>query len=88
MTPVVELTLNYKNYLNYGDDVMIETEFVDTPAAKIIFNYKIFKKSDKSLVLTARSVQVFTDKDGGLLLTNPPFYTDWKEKVGLIQNEA
>jgi acyl-CoA thioester hydrolase len=87
MTPVVELNLNYKNYLNYGDDVIIETEFVDTPAAKIIFNYKIFKKSDKSLVLTAKSVQVFTDKDGGLLLYSPPFYTAWKENMGLIQKE-
>lgn len=87
MTPVVELNMNYKNYLNYGDDVIIETEFVDTPAAKIIFNYKIYRKSDGNLVLAARSVQVFTDKDGGLLLTNPPFYMAWKENVGLISKE-
>lgn len=83
MTPVVELSLNYKTYLNYGDDIIIETELVDTPAAKIIFNYNIFRKSDHCLVLTAKSVQVFVDKDGSLLLTNPPFYLEWKKKLGL-----
>jgi acyl-CoA thioester hydrolase len=83
MTPVVELSLNYKTYLNYGDDIIIETELVDTPAAKIIFNYNIFRKSDHCLVLTAKSVQVFVDKEGSLLLTNPPFYFEWKKKLGL-----
>jgi len=83
MTPVVELALNYKTYLNYGDDIVIETELVDSQAAKIIFKYRIFRKSDHSLVLTARSVQVFVDKEGVLMLTNPAFYLEWKEKMGL-----
>lgn len=83
MTPVVELTLNYKTYLNYGDDIIIETELVDSQAAKIIFNYSIFRKSDGNLVLTARSVQVFVDKEGVLQLTNPAFFIEWKRKMGL-----
>jgi len=88
MTPVVELSLNYKTYLNYGDEIIIETELVDTQAAKIIFNYSIYRKSDHCLVLTARSVQVFVDKEGILQLTNPAFYSEWKEKLGLNTMES
>ncbi|MFH1121868.1 MAG: acyl-CoA thioesterase [Bacteroidota bacterium] len=83
MTPVVELTMSYKTYLNYGDEIVIETELVDSQAAKIIFKYSIFRKSDRCLVMTARSVQVFVDKQGSLLLTNPEFFLEWKGKLGL-----
>lgn len=81
MTPVVELNINYKTYLNYGETITIETEFEETPAAKIIFNYRIFRKSDGALVCTARTIQVFVDKEGMLLLTVPKFYEDWKTKT-------
>jgi acyl-CoA thioester hydrolase len=87
MTPLVELNLNYKNYLNYGDVIIIETEFIDTPAAKIQFDYTIYKKSDRSIVLKAKSIQVFVETDGTLLLTNPAFFSQWKAENGIIQNE-
>ncbi len=88
MTPVVELTINYKSYLIYGDEIIIETEFENTEAAKIIFNYKIYKKTDRSIVLTARSIQVFIDKARNLILTNPSFYHKWKKKLGLFVEEV
>jgi acyl-CoA thioester hydrolase len=80
MTPVVKLDLDYKQYLSYGETIIIETEFINTPAAKIMFHYKIYRARDKKLVLTAKSIQVFVDKTGNLLLTNPPFYESWKVK--------
>ena len=85
LTPVVDISCHYKRQLAYGDEVIIETEFIDTQAAKIIFEYKVFKKGDETPVATGRSVQVFLSTDGELLLTNPDFYIEWKKKQGLIE---
>jgi len=83
MTPVVKLEIDYKNYVAYEETIRIETELEFTVAAKIIFNYKIFRCSDDKLVLTAKTIQVFTDLKGDLLLTNPDFFEAWKDKWGL-----
>ncbi len=83
MTPIVKLDIDYKNYVSYDEKIRIETEFVDTDAAKIIFSYKIFRYSDSKIVVSAKTIQVFTDIDGSLILTNPEFYEKWKVKWGL-----
>lgn len=84
MTPIVKLEMNFKNYLHHNEQIRVETEFKNTQAAKIIFDYKIFRCSDNKEVLQAQSIQVFTDITGELLLTNPPFYEVWKKKWGLV----
>ncbi len=84
VTPVVDINCHYKSQLVYGDEIIVETEFINTEAAKIIFEYKVFKKDDHSLVATGRSVQVFLSTNGELILTNPDFYVDWKKKQGVI----
>lgn len=83
ITPIVDISCQYKKHLVYGDDIIIETGFVDTDAAKIIFEYKIFKKKDNSLVASGKSIQVFLSTDGELMLINPDFFIDWKKKNGL-----
>lgn len=84
MTPIVKLDVNYKQNVRYDETITIETKFVVTDAAKIIFDYKIYRDSDKKVALTARSTQVFIDKEGNLQLTNPDFYIEWKKKWGLL----
>lgn len=84
MTPIVKVDMDYKRMVRYGDIIRIETELVQTNAAKIIFNYKIFNKSTNELVLTASSIQVFINLEGQLQLTNPDFYLDWQMKWGLL----
>ncbi len=83
VTPIVDIHCQYKKHLAYGDEIIVETEFIDTSAAKIIFEYKIFKKNDHSLVATGKSIQVFLSTDGELILINPDFFLDWKMKCGL-----
>jgi acyl-CoA thioester hydrolase len=85
LIPVVEINCSYKKPLAYGDEIIIETEFINTAAAKIIFEYKIFKKEDNSPVATGRSIQVFLSTDGELMLTNPGFFAEWKKKHGLTE---
>ncbi|WP_264564774.1 acyl-CoA thioesterase [Flavobacterium sp. N3904] len=82
-TPIVKSTCEHKLSLRYGDIARIETTIVDTPAAKMIYRYKIFDAKNE-IACTGETVQVFLDAKGELMLTNPPFYEEWKRKVGLI----
>lgn len=83
LTPIVKLDINYKLQVRYGDEIVIETTYVNCAAAKILFEYTIFRKTDNAVVLTASTAQVFTNEDGQLELTNPPFYLDWKKRNGI-----
>ena len=83
MAPIVKLTCDYKKPLSYDDKVMVETTYVDSDAARITYSFRIFRASDKELVATGESVQVFLDIDRELVLTMPPFFEAWKKKWGL-----
>jgi len=83
LTPIVEVQCNYRKHLTYGDKVIVETSFVNTDAAKIIFDFQVFRESDRELVASGRSVQVFLNEKGELQLTNPEMYVEWKKKYDL-----
>ena len=84
MIPIVKVTCDYKMPLKYGDTAIVETRFVNCEAAKILFEYQIFRKSDNQLVATGSSMQVFLTPDHELLLTAPQFFIDWKKKWGVL----
>ena len=83
-TPIVKSICEHKLSLRYGDVARIETTIVDTPAAKMIFKYTIYD-SNNVVACTGETVQVFVDANGVLSLNNPPFYEEWKRKVGLLK---
>jgi acyl-CoA thioester hydrolase len=83
-TPIVKSVCEHKLSLRYGDVARIETTIVETPAAKMIFRYKIFDTNNE-IACTGETVQVFLNSKGELVLNNPPFYEEWKRKVGLIK---
>lgn len=84
LVPIVGLKIDYKRPLVYGDTMIIETIFRDTPAAKIIFDFNIYKKGEqRELIATGQSVQVFLDEQRTLQLYNPAFYEAWKQKMNL-----
>ena len=85
LIPVVKLEVEYKLSVKYGEKILIETSFVDDEAAKIVFDYTIYRESDNAVVLSARTVQVFVNESGVLELTNPGFYLNWKKRVGLLE---
>jgi acyl-CoA thioester hydrolase len=83
--PVVNIQCDYKRSLRYGDKVVVETKFVDDMAAKIKFEYTLINPATGEIVAKGSSVQVFLDKETSTLqLINPPFFTEWKKKNGLI----
>jgi len=83
ITPIVKSVCEHKLPLRYGESARVETSFVDTPAAKMIFRFKIFNAQEQ-LVATGETIQVFLDKENHLVLQTPGFILDWKRKVGLL----
>jgi acyl-CoA thioester hydrolase len=83
--PVVSVQCDYKRPLRYGNSVIVEVTLINTPAAKMLFEYKMFDAERKSVVATGSSVQVFVDiKTFELSLTNPVFFEAWKKKWKLL----
>ncbi|WP_245705586.1 acyl-CoA thioesterase [Chitinophaga filiformis] len=83
--PVVNVQCNYKRSLRYGDRVVVETTYVNTAAAKIRFEYKLYNFATGELVADGSSLQVFLDvPTSALQLTIPPFFEKWKTQYGQI----
>jgi len=81
IAPVVNIHCDYKKSLAYGDIAKIETTFIDNPAAKIIFSYKIFLASNNEIIAEGKSVQVFLEsKTKQLQLVAPDFFLKWKNQ--------
>jgi acyl-CoA thioester hydrolase len=83
-TPIVSIHCDYKKPLTYRDVALVKTTYRDTKAAKIIFDYVIYKEATGEVICTGQTTQVFVEKDTmTLLLTNPDFIEDWKTEKGL-----
>lgn len=81
VVPVVQMTCDYKRILRYGHRIRLETTYVDTPAAKLLFEYALFDSQRDELVAQGRSTQVFMDKANlELMWYLPEYMLDWKEK--------
>lgn len=78
--PIVDLQLEYVSPLTVNDIAIVETRYIEMAAAKLCFEYIIKRQSDNAVVLRARSLQVFLDKDGNISLNNPAFFEDWKKR--------
>lgn len=83
MVPIVELDCQFKQSLVFGDEAIIETRYINTPSAKIFFEYIIYRASDEEVVATGSSTQAFINMNRELELTNPEFYLEWKKKWGI-----
>ena len=82
VTPIVQLTCDYKRPLTYGDSILIETTYVDNPAARIHFNYIVYQLARHEVVATGSTTQVFLDRHSReLLLSTPTFFEAWKQRV-------
>lgn len=78
--PIVDLQMEYVSPLTVNDVAVVETRFIEMAAAKLCFEYIIKRQSDDAVVLRARTLQVFLDKEGNISLNNPTFFEDWKKR--------
>lgn len=84
VVPLVKTLVEHKWPLRYGDTAVVETEYIDSKAAKIHFKYRVYSKDNGKLVATGETVQVFLDTDGELCITMPPFFETWKKQWKLL----
>lgn len=83
--PIVDLQVQYKRPLEYGDTAVIETVFKNSAAAKIIFDFKIYSGKHGYLACEGQTTQVFMNPvTKELYITNPPYFETWKKKMGLL----
>lgn len=83
--PLIDLHLSYKLPLVYGDTAIVETKYIYTPAAKIHFEYNIYRESDGELAASGYSIQVFLGPEGVLEWNNPDFFLNWQRKWKLTE---
>ena len=76
--------LKYMDIFNSGflaPMVELNCQYFRTAAAKIMFDYTIYRASDNTVAATGSSVQVFVNaQTRELELNNPPFYADWQKR--------
>jgi acyl-CoA thioester hydrolase len=85
LIPIAKMEFDYKRSVAYGQTLLVETTFWDCEAAKLIFTYVLSNALTGEVVATGRSMQVFLNNKRELNLTIPPFFADWKKKVGIAQ---
>ena len=84
IVPIVKMDLNYKRDIKYGESIKIITRYVDSPAAKILFDYEIYNAASEELVTTGSTTQVFLNKKRQLQLAIPPMFEQWKRHWKII----
>jgi acyl-CoA thioester hydrolase len=87
LIPLVKINLDFKKPLKYGETANIETRFVNCHAAKLQYEYTIYRNNSGEVVATGSSVQVFLNPGMELLLDFPPFFLEWKKKHHLTGAE-
>ena len=78
------MKFEFKHPLEYGDTARIEIEYIPVEAAKVIFQYRIYREKDNKLAATGSTIQVFLDSKYRLVLYSPEFYTEWKKKNNVL----
>jgi acyl-CoA thioester hydrolase len=84
MIPIVKITCDFKKPLKYGDTAIIDTRFVNSEAAKLQYDYIIYRNNSDEIVATGSTVQVFLNPGMELLLDIPSFFYEWKKSHGFI----
>ncbi len=84
MVPIVELDCQFKQSLSFDDEAIVETRYIACEAAKIKFEYTIYRATDNQVVATGRTTQVFLNLNKELELVNPDFYQEWKQKWNIL----
>lgn len=78
--PLVDLQFHYRQPIRYEMHPRIDIIYRPTIAAKIVFDYEIHHPDTDELMCSGSSTQVFMDTDYKLVLFNPDFYEEWKQR--------
>jgi acyl-CoA thioester hydrolase len=78
------LRLDYLAPARLADTLTVTARLFKSEAAKLEFEYEIRRQADRGLLAFGTSLQVFTNLQGELLMTLPPFmverYRAWENQ--------
>ncbi len=80
VAPVVNMNIDYRQSLKCGDRAIVETRYIYSDGAKLIFEYVVYRKEDMEIMAVAQTTQVFMTADGEMQYTDPDFFTEWKKR--------
>ena len=80
IAPIVDLHVRYLNMTVLGETLIVKATYVPSKAAKLIFDYTIYREHDMAVVAEASTIQLFMTKEGIFETSSPGFYRKWKEK--------
>lgn len=67
ITPVSEVACKYHRPALYDDIIQIETTVSSFKKVSIVFDYKIYRKSDRTLLVSGSTKHGFIDLDGKIV---------------------
>ncbi len=80
VAPVVNMNIDYRQSLKCGDTAIVETRYIYSEGAKLIFEYVVYRKEDMAVMIMAQTTQVFTTAEGEMQYADPDFFTEWKKR--------
>ena len=78
--PLYDLHLTYRAPLRLNDVAEVHTRYVPRPGARLDYEYRIYRAADHTLCAEARTVQLFIDPQGQLMVDEPDYYRLWKAR--------
>lgn len=82
VAPIVKLNVNYKTPIHFGEEMEVVTRFMETKAAKVVYNYEVWNLTTRKLSCKGSTEQVFlNEKERTLELFMPSFFTDWLKNL-------
>ncbi len=80
VAPVVNLNIDYRQSLRCGDRAIVETRYIYSEGAKLIFEYVVYRKSDMAIMAVAQTTQLFMTAEGEIQYADPDFFVEWKKR--------
>lgn len=78
--PIYDVHVKYFAPLRLNDTVVIHTEYIYKPSARLDYRYKVFRDIDGALCAEGTTTQLFIDPQGNLMLDKPNYYEAWQAK--------
>ena len=79
--PITEVSAKYVSPGHFDDELCVETKASRLTKAKMVFRYRIFRKSDGVTLAEGRTQNVFTNRETGHIARLPEKYYTLLEKA-------
>ena len=85
VAPIVHVSCDFLAPAHFDEEIEVVARLYERESAKMEFYYEVRSLETQALLATGRTVQVFADPQGDLLLTMPPFMLDfygrWRDRM-------